>query len=75
MGDVKIYLTERLIDGSRYAEQVCARSWQEAEQIAKASGATVRGTLEGEVCARCGVETDSKISKSLVDDEWPEEIK
>ena len=74
--EVKAYLTESVIDGSRYCEQLCARSWEEAEARAKASGAKVIGTLESQVCARCGVETDlaSRAGKRLGDDEWPEDI-
>lgn len=73
---VRIYLTERQIDGAKYAEQVCARSWEEAETITRASGAIVIGELQSEVCARCGMETDtaSKVSKQLGDDEWPEDV-
>lgn len=74
--EVKVYLTERVIDGSKYAEQLCARSWEEAEKAASASGAKVIGTLQSQVCARCGIETDfaSMVSKRLGDDEWPEEV-
>lgn len=76
MPEVHIYLTEREIDGSRYAEQLCARSWEEAEAIAKSSGAKVVGTLDGQVCARCGLATDiaSTVSKQLSDDDWPSDI-
>lgn len=78
MEDVKIFLTERTIGAERYAEQVCARNWQEAEGIASASGAKVIGELQHQVCARCGLETDtaSTVNKArpLGDDEWPDEV-
>lgn len=77
--EVRVYLTERLIDGNRYAEQVCARSWQEAEALAGASGARVIGELKAQMCARCGLQTDgaSEVDKTptLGPDEWPDEIK
>lgn len=76
--EVKVFLTERVIDGKRYAEQVCARSWDEAASFAEPSGAKVIGELESQVCARCGVATDiaSTVSTTprLGDDEWPDEV-
>lgn len=54
--EVKVYCTERMIDGARYAEEICARSWAEAEELASRIDATVCGVLQTTVCAACGEE-------------------
>lgn len=70
---VKIYLTERVIDGSRYGEEICARSLEEAREIAARIGSTVLGTSEEQCCARCG-EVLRSSSEVLGDNEWPNEL-
>lgn len=52
--EVHVYLTERVIDGARYQEEVCARSWAEAEEIASKVGSKVLGTSCQQECANCG---------------------
>lgn len=39
---VRVYLTERIIDGSRYGEEICARSYDEAVEIAARTMREVR---------------------------------
>jgi hypothetical protein len=53
-GEVCVFLTERRIGGALYGEQLCARSWREAERLAARIGARVLGTLEEAQCAKCG---------------------
>ena len=68
---VKVFLTERLINGEAYAEQVCARSFAEAEAICALSGAKLLGEMCEEHCAECGTLIQDGSSSP---EEWPEEI-
>lgn len=70
---VKIFLTERVIDGSRYGEEICARSWEEAHEIAARSGSTVVGTKEEDRCARC-LNLLSGSQPESTSDDWADTI-
>ena len=52
--DVKVFLTERLIDGQKYGEEICAKSLMEAEGLASKIGATVIGIRMVVTCMICG---------------------
>ena len=81
-GEVHQYLTQRLIDGSPYGEQICARSWEEAERIAGMSGTKLLGALGESRCAQCGSviiaapagEEHVPATQVLGPDEWPDDI-
>jgi hypothetical protein len=70
--EVKVYLTERTIDGQRYGEEICAKSFDEASALAALTGATVLGERITVACMVCGneivsaVEADSKADKKEV---------
>jgi hypothetical protein len=51
---VQVYLTEVEIDGEKYAERICARSWEEAETAARARGATLLGMAYAQIPAVTG---------------------
>jgi len=72
---VRIYLTERIIDGSRYSEELCARSWEEAHELAARIGSTVLGTAEEQQCAKRGnVLREGSEAPSETEWIWPSEI-
>lgn len=70
---VHIYLTERIIDGSRYSEELCARSWEEANELAARIGSTVLGTSEVQQCAQCG-NVLREGSELLGENDWPDMV-
>jgi hypothetical protein len=49
--EVKVYTLSRKIGDHTYTEQICARNWQEAVEIASKFGAKVDGELKGDMCA------------------------
>jgi hypothetical protein len=70
--EVKVYTTSRKIGEHLYAEQICARSLQEARETAAKFGATVDGELVGEICAVCG--NSREVKPTLGADEWPDTV-
>lgn len=73
---VRVFLIERVIDGSRYSGEICARSREEADAIAAKIDATVLGTLEESRCCQCGavLREGSEVKPHLGPDEWPDEV-
>lgn len=71
-GEVRIYCTERKIGDHKYIEHICARSFEEAQEIASKFGATVMGTLEEVQCAKCGNIERGAEKPKLGEDEWPD---
>lgn len=69
--EVKIYLTERTINGHLYGDQICARSREEADELAGRLGGRVLGTYLGSECGFCG-QTKHDGRPQLSENEWPE---
>lgn len=70
---VRVYLTERIIDGSRYGEEICARSVEEAVELAARIGSVVVGTMEAQECAKCGAVLRDG-SEAVDNNEWSDTI-
>jgi hypothetical protein len=71
--EVKVYLTEREIDGHKYGDEICARSFEEAEELAKRLGGKLLGSLEAAQCANCGNVIRGSGDAPLSPDEWPDD--
>jgi hypothetical protein len=72
--EVKVFVTRRKIGDSFYSEQICARSFEEAQEIAAKFGAEVEGTLEEEMCANCLAVIAGASEPERQSDEWPEDL-
>lgn len=65
--EVKVFLTERTLDGKRYGEEICAHNWKEAEAFAARAGVKLLGEAVAKVCATNGDEViDFIIRNDLV---------
>lgn len=45
---VELYTVQRTIDGQTYEDTVCARGWEEAEELARKLEGELTGKIEGE---------------------------
>lgn len=73
MDEVRVYVTERVIDGHRYGDNICARSREEADELAARLGGVCvreRGELQ---CARCSSPLGMDGAPLVAVDEWPDD--
>lgn len=70
--DVRVYLTEREIDGHKYGDEICARSTEEAEELAARLGGKLLGSLEEAQCAKCG-NVIREGGPPVSPNEWPDD--
>jgi len=68
--DVKVFLTQREINGHFYAEQICASNWDEAQSFADKAGVKLIGEAVSEISAL----GEKDIKPQIGVDEWSDTI-